>query len=154
MTRRFAALVPALFVIAAACAKEEALPGDITRATFAPALDIDLERMTRTPRGLYYRDLAAGDGAAVSEGQRVSLYYTGNLANGVRFDSNVGGAPFSFQVGAGEVIAGFDEGVTGMRVGGRRRIIIPPELGYGEGGTGPIPPNAILVFTIEVAAVQ
>lgn len=127
----------------------------ISRATFAPALNIDLATMTRSPRGVYYKDLAPGRGEAVDSGSTVSIHYAGNLVDGRPFDANQAPRPpFTFTVKNEEVIPGFDEGVMGMRAGGRRQVIIPSELGYGAAGIGPIPPHAILVFTIEVVEVR
>ena len=129
---------------------EPAVP--IESAAFAPALGVNLAASTKTASGLYYRDLAVGDGPEIRAGQRVSVHYRGTLPDGTQFDANQPGAtPFTFRLGAGDVIAGWDEGVAGMRVGGRRQLIIPHTLGYGERGSGPIPGNAILVF--EVTAV-
>jgi peptidylprolyl isomerase len=145
---RLALLLPLL----AACAREKPASGSIESASFAPSLEVNLAVSTKLPSGLYYRDLAPGTGPVVAAGQQVSALYTGWLTNGTQFDSNAGSAPFSFRVGAHEVIEGWDQGVVGMRVGGKRQLIIPPALGYGPAGSGPIPPNAILVFTVEVAS--
>lgn len=150
------ALIPLLAVLAA-CGADDTGPDapDIATTTFAPSLGIDLTQMTKTATGLYWRDLSVGTGATVTVGVQASVRYTGWLANGTQFDSNVGAAsPFRFTVGGGGTIAGFDEGVRGMRVGGQRQIIIPPSLGYGASGQGAIPGNAILVFRIELVAVQ
>jgi peptidylprolyl isomerase len=144
---RMALLLPLL----AACAKEKS-SGDIESARFAPALGVNLAISTKTPSGLYYRDLTPGTGPVVAPGQQVSAHYTGWLANGTQFDSNAGGTPYSFRVRAHEVIEGWDQGVVGMRVGGKRQLVIPPALGYGPAGSGPIPPNAILVFKVEVVS--
>ena len=111
--------------------------------------------MTKTASGLHYRDLVVGEGPAVEAGQAVSVRYAGALPDGTQFDATgPGDRPYTFHPGRGEVIAGWDEGVVGMRVGGRRQLILPPQLGYGARGSGPIPPNAILVFTVEVVGVQ
>lgn len=100
---------------------------------------------------LQINDAAAGEGPAVKPGDRVRVHYTGRLTDGKVFDSSVTrGQPFEFNVGAGEVIRGWDEGIVGMRKGGRRTLTIPPEMGYGERGVGPIPGNATLVFDIEL----
>jgi FKBP-type peptidyl-prolyl cis-trans isomerase FkpA len=144
---RMAFLLPLL----AACTKEKP-SGDIESARFAPALGVNLAVSTKTPSGLYYRDLTPGTGPVVAPGQQVSAIYTGWLTDGTQFDSNAGSTPYSFRVGAHQVIAGWDEGVVGMHVGGKRQLIIPPALGYGAGGSGPIPPNATLVFTVEVVS--
>jgi FKBP-type peptidyl-prolyl cis-trans isomerase len=99
-------------------------------------------------------DLVKGRGVEAVRGKTVEVHYTGWLTDGTRFDSSVGGAPFSFSLGAGEVIEGWDRGVAGMKVGGKRKLTLPPELGYGAAGAPPdIPPNATLVFEVELLAV-
>jgi FKBP-type peptidyl-prolyl cis-trans isomerase FkpA len=105
-----------------------------------------------TDSGLKIEDLALGDGAAAVAGQRVSVHYTGWLTDGRKFDSSVDrNEPFSFALGRGVVIRGWDEGVAGMQVGGKRRLTVPPHLGYGaRGAGGVIPPNATLVFEVEL----
>jgi FKBP-type peptidyl-prolyl cis-trans isomerase FkpA len=105
--------------------------------------------------GLYIRDLTEGSGATASTGSRVTVHYTGWLTDGQQFDSSVGGAPFEFVLGQQEVIRGWDEGVLGMKVGGRRQLVIPSELGYGAAGAGGvIPPNATLVFEVALLEVD
>jgi FKBP-type peptidyl-prolyl cis-trans isomerase FkpA len=106
-------------------------------------------------------DLAPGTGAELKTGQEVLVHYTGWLYNaaapenkGKQFDSSVGGEPFEFRVGNGDVIRGWDEGVVGMKVGGKRRLVIPPEFGYGASGAGPIPPGATLVFDVELVEIH
>jgi FKBP-type peptidyl-prolyl cis-trans isomerase FkpA len=105
-----------------------------------------------TSSGLTYEELVVGDGETAAIGQTVSVHYTGWLSDGTRFDSSRDrNEPFEFPLGAGYVIRGWDEGVQGMRVGGVRRLTIPPELGYGAQGAGEaIPPHATLVFEIEL----
>jgi FKBP-type peptidyl-prolyl cis-trans isomerase len=107
---------------------------------------------TKTPSGLEYWDIAGGKGATATAGQNVSVHYTGWLTDGTKFDSSVDrGKPFSFRLGAGQVIKGWDQGVAGMKVGGKRQLRIPPELGYGERGAGGvIPPKATLIFDVEL----
>jgi FKBP-type peptidyl-prolyl cis-trans isomerase len=110
-----------------------------------------------TSSGLQYWDLKEGTGASASTGKTVSVHYTGWLAkDGKKFDSSVDrGQPFMFQLGAGQVIKGWDEGVSGMKVGGKRQLRIPPELGYGaRGAGGVIPPNATLIFDVELLGVK
>lgn len=106
--------------------------------------------------GLKYQDLVEGDGEAAGVGQRVTVHYTGWLENGEKFDSSRDrNDPFVFPLGRGHVIKGWDLGVQGMRVGGSRRLTIPPQLGYGaRGAGGVIPPNAILVFEVELLGIQ
>ena len=115
--------------------------------------------MTTTPSGLQYEDTTVGSGATAQAGQRVRVHYTGWLyadgQQGRKFDSSKDrGQPFSFHLGGGEVIGGWDEGVQGMQVGGTRVLIIPPNLGYGaRGAGGVIPPNATLKFEVELLGV-
>eukprot|EP00401_Gymnodinium_catenatum_P054562 CAMPEP_0117470790 /NCGR_PEP_ID=MMETSP0784-20121206/7398_1 /TAXON_ID=39447 /ORGANISM="" /LENGTH=197 /DNA_ID=CAMNT_0005264891 /DNA_START=76 /DNA_END=669 /DNA_ORIENTATION=+ len=109
-----------------------------------------------TPSGLQYHDVVVGDGEAPKKGQTVQVHYTGTLENGKVFDSSIPrGEPLEFPVGTGMVIAGWDEGILTMRVGGKRTLKIPPELGYGRRGTpgGPIPPNAQLIFDCELVGI-
>ena len=128
---------------------------EISRTTFAPSLGVDLTAMRQTPRGAWVRDLTVGTGAEVGAGTQVAIHYVGTLPDGKQFDANgPTDQPFVFRINAGEVVPGFDEGVLGMKVGGRRQVIIPPALGYGAQGNGPIPGNSILVFTIELVRVQ
>ena len=87
-------------------------------------------------------------------GQRITVHYTGWLEDGTRFDTSRGHEPFSYLFGLGQVIPGWEEGVTGMRVGGDRQVVIPPQLAYGQHGNGPVPPNATLVFEIELLAME
>jgi len=111
---------------------------------------------TKTADGLEYWDIKVGTGATAQSGQTVKVHYTGWLTNGKKFDSSVDhGQPFSFRLGTGEVIKGWDEGVAGMKVGGKRQLRIPPELGYGQRGYPPvIPENSTLIFDVELLGVQ
>ena len=104
------------------------------------------------PSGLVIDDMTVGTGAVARAGQTATVHYTGWLTDGTKFDSSLDrNDPFAFALGAGQVIAGWDEGVQGMRVGGVRKLTIPPELGYGaRGAGGVIPPNATLVFEVEL----
>jgi FKBP-type peptidyl-prolyl cis-trans isomerase FkpA len=113
---------------------------------FDPSLGIDLATMTKTASGLYYQDLVVGEGATAVAGDHVNVAYTGWLSSGAQFDSGT----YDFVLGRREAIDGFDEGVTGMKVGGKRKLVLPPELGYGKNGSGPIPGNATLVFEVEL----
>ena len=127
----------------------------IESTTFAPSLGVDLAASTKHPSGLYYRDLVVGSGAPVVAGQEVSVHYEGTFVDGAGFDkSGPNDPPFTFRPGNHEVIDGWDLGVVGMRVGGRRQLIIPPALGYGATANGPIPANSILVFIVEVVSAR
>jgi FKBP-type peptidyl-prolyl cis-trans isomerase len=109
-----------------------------------------------TKSGLKYEDLKEGSGDAAKSGDNVEVHYTGWLKDGTKFDSSKDrGKPFSFELGAGKVIKGWDEGVAGMKVGGKRKLIIPSELGYGKRGAGKdIPPDAELIFEVELLKVK
>lgn len=109
-----------------------------------------------TASGLSYTDLTVGTGASPTSGKSVTVHYTGTLENGTKFDSSLDrGQPFVFRIGAGEVIPGWDEGVISMKVGGKRKLVVPPQLGYGANGAGGvIPPNATLIFEVELLDVE
>ncbi len=150
-------LVPllALAMPLAACDDDETTAPPTTGATietttFAPSLGVNVSAAgwTRTTTGLYYRTLASAPATATTatNGRSVSVRYTGWLANGTEFQSST----YTFILGRGEVIAGWDQGIVGMRVGERRQLVIPPELGYGAQRRDPIPPNSILVFNVEL----
>ncbi len=111
---------------------------------------------TTTASGLVIEEILLGEGAEAQAGNMVSVHYSGFLTNGSKFDSSVDrNEPFDFPLGRGHVIRGWDEGVAGMKVGGKRKLTIPPELGYGaRGAGGVIPPNATLVFDVELLAVR
>lgn len=113
-------------------------------------------KLETTPSGLQYSVDAVGTGAQPRPGQTVSVHYTGWLTNGTKFDSSRDrGAPIEFPIGMGRVIAGWDEGVGAMKVGEKRTLVIPPTLGYGaRGAGGVIPPNATLVFKVELVGVK
>ena len=125
-------------------------------AGFSAALEVDTTALTKTPSGLRYQDVTVGQGAEAAADRTVSVHYTGWLPNGEKFDSSRDrNEPFGFTLGAGQVIAGWDEGVAGMKVGGRRKLIIPADLGYGTAGAPPaIPPGATLVFDVELLDVR
>jgi FKBP-type peptidyl-prolyl cis-trans isomerase FkpA len=123
---------------------------------FSAELGIDTAAMTKTPNGLQYQDVKVGQGAEAKRGSTAVVHYTGWLTDGKKFDSSRDrGTPFDFEVGAGEVIAGWDLGVAGMKVGGQRKLVIPADLGYGAAGAPPvIPPGATLVFDVELLEVR
>jgi hypothetical protein len=139
---------PALFTMASADSS----------ADLASAADLGGElsaaKEVVTASGLRYADLEPGSGAEATAGQTVTVNYRGSLTNGKEFDSSYGRGPFSFRLGGGQVIKGWDEGVAGMKVGGKRRLVIPPDLGYGSRGAGGvIPPDATLIFEVELLRV-
>lgn len=143
-------LVLLVSALLAACGDNTAVPSAAT----APAGTATPE-LTKSATGLKYYDTVVGKGTQPKVGQTVSVHYSGYLTNGTKFDSSVDrGQPFKFVLGVGQVIQGWDEGVATMKVGGKRRLIIPPQLGYGHSGSGPIPPNAELIFDVELLAVQ
>jgi len=115
---------------------------------------VSIESSSVTSSGLKIKDLIIGEGKEAAAGQKVSVNYRGTLENGDEFDSSYGRAPFTFPLGAGQVIKGWDEGVAGMKVGGKRMLTIPPELGYGSRGIGPIPSNATLIFEVELLGID
>lgn len=132
---------------------------NITQEETLIALDInslDMDKAVTTESGLKYIEVQEGDGVSPETGQNVTVHYTGVLENGQKFDSSRDrNRPFTFKIGVGQVIKGWDEGVADMKVGGRRQLIIPPELGYGaRGAGGVIPPNATLIFDVELLDVK
>ena len=114
------------------------------------------DNMELTETGLKYKDILVGDGESPKVGDKVVVHYTGTLEDGTKFDSSVDrGQPFEFPIGTGKVIKGWDEGVMSMKVGGKRQLVIPPNLGYGERGAGKvIPPNATLIFDVELIKIK
>ena len=168
---RIALTTVALAAALAACAEEAPEPEDTAEpaeaiapapapaplaTTYAPELNVNLDGMEETDSGLRYEVLKAGTGAVVQPGQTAVVHYTGWLPDGTKFDSSRDrGEPFGFPVGAGQVIQGWDEGVAGMAIGEERKLVIPPDLGYGPAGAGGvIPPNATLVFDVELLEIE
>ena len=136
-----------------------AIPAALAFALLASPLLAQETGYTKTASGLMYKDEKVGGGAQAASGKSVRVHYTGWLyeggKKGKKFDSSRGKDPFPFTVGAEEVIKGWDEGVAGMKVGGKRTLVIPPELGYGARGfPGAIPPNSTLMFDVELLGVQ
>jgi FKBP-type peptidyl-prolyl cis-trans isomerase len=152
MRRLLLSLALALPLIAAGCGDSTLTEPEISETTFAASLGVDLAAMTVSPTGLYSRDLVVGGGATAGQGTQVAVHYALHLPNGTLIEQSPAGDPLDFRLGVDNLIAGFTEGVKGMRVGGRRQIIVPPSLGYGRQSNGPIPPNSILVFTLELVS--
>jgi len=125
-----------------------------TNSTSSPLESTEIGSSQVTSSGLKITELVLGDGQEATPGTKVSVNYKGTLDDGKEFDSSYGRGPFEFSLGAGMVIKGWDEGVSGMKVGGKRKLIIPPELGYGSRGIGPIPPNSVLTFEVELLSVK
>ncbi len=127
-----------------------------TTVSAAPAQgEGDAPKTITTKSGLQITDLKVGEGTEAVKGKSVSVNYKGTLLNGQVFDQSYGRGPFSFKLGAGEVIPGWDEGVAGMKIGGKRKLVIPPALAYGaQGAGGVIPPNATLIFEVELLGVN
>lgn len=117
--------------------------------------DCESGSTTTTEEGLVVEEVECGDGEEAVMSSQAVVHYTGTLEDGSTFDSSQGGAPFPFRVGAGDVIQGWDLGIEGMRVGGKRRLTIPPDLAYGDAGRAPvIPPGATLIFDVELVEVS
>jgi FKBP-type peptidyl-prolyl cis-trans isomerase len=145
-------VVVLMFALATLCAAETAKkaaakPAGPTKVTGEP---------TKTASGLEYWDIRVGAGAVAQSGKKIKVDYTGWLTSGKKFDSSVGtGHPFELMLGAGQVIKGWDEGIVGMKVGGKRQLRIPPDLAYGARGyPGAIPPNATLIFDVQLVDVK
>ncbi len=169
-----AALAASALVAAAACGGDDddapastpSPSGTATAASPAPARTptpaanatagpITLDNPTVTASGLRYEDVVVGDGPSPQQGQRVTVHYTGYFTDGRKFDSSIDrGQPFTFVLGVGQVIRGWDEGVATMKVGGKRLLYIPSNLAYGARGQGPIPPNTDLIFEVELLDIR
>jgi FKBP-type peptidyl-prolyl cis-trans isomerase FkpA len=153
MNRLLLLLSASLLLLTSACGADS---GDPTKVQYAPALGVDLSVMNRSASGLYTQDLVVGTGTEATNGRIIQVHYTGWLPDGTMFDtSRDTGQTFSFTLGQGRVIRGWEEGLVGMRVGGQRRLVIPSELGYGETGSGgSIPPNSVLIFEVELISAR
>jgi FKBP-type peptidyl-prolyl cis-trans isomerase FkpA len=146
MTRKLILFLCLLAFMTASCSKSDPPKSGPTKVTGAPQ---------KTASGLQYWDIVTGTGKTAGPGNMVQVHYTGWLTDGKKFDSSLDrGRPFQFILGVGQVIRGWDEGVAGMKIGGKRQLRIPPEMGYGARGAGTdIPPNATLIFDVELLQV-
>ena len=147
------ALVLALGLTLSACAGAPAgplPPSDPALLTFAEELGVDLADFEKTESGLYIQDQIPGVGATAQRESRVWIFYVGYLPDGTVFDAQLQGDPFQFRMGGSEVIRGWNEGIRGMKVGGQRRLVVPPRLAYGSRGRGDVPPGATLVFDLQL----
>ena len=156
---RYVVLVPMLGAAAllSACGTDSTapnIPSNPAVESYVAALGVNIANMTRKSENLFVQDLVVGTGAEALTGRVIRVTYTGWLISGSRFDTNVGGTGFAFTLGVGQVIPGWDQGVLGMKVGGKRKLVIGSALGYGNQGQGSIPPNATLVFDVELLGVQ
>jgi FKBP-type peptidyl-prolyl cis-trans isomerase FkpA len=152
LNRLLASLGGGLVIAILACSDSTTAPPDIATTTFASALNVQLGAMTKTASGLYYQDSIVGSGVAAKTGDSITVNYILWLPTGERIDA---GSGYKFRLGLQRVIAGWDEGLVGVKVGGWRKLVIPPALAYGDRSPGPgIPANAILVFNVQLVAVQ
>lgn len=150
------AVISALFMVSTGCATGpwEGTVADPAQVDFAPELEVDLEAMERTPSGLYLQDLAEGAGPVARSNSLVTLHYATWLPDGSVVDTSVGGDPFTMRLGGSEVIRGWNQGIPGMKVGGRRRLVVRPGLAYGSRGTPNVPGNSTLVFEVQLLDVR
>ena len=157
-TRAFArtAMVFSTVVAAAGCTSSEPAdrPSNPATDSYATSLGINTAQFTKLTDDVLYRDVAVGSGEEAAAGKTIRVTYTGWLPNGHEFDSNEGEAPFQLTLGAGLVVQGWEEGIVGMRPGGKRRLLIGSGAGYGRTGKGDIPPNTTMVFDITLVSVQ
>ena len=162
MTRRALGLLGCLVIVMLGCKQsKESTSGSATSASGtsttggSTAATSGGGKEVTLPNGLKYEDVLVGEGALAENGKMVAVHYTGRLTDGTQFDSSEGREPYSLKLGAGTVIKGWEEGLKGMRAGGKRKLTIPPDMGYGARGFPPvIPPNATLLFDVELVSVQ
>jgi FKBP-type peptidyl-prolyl cis-trans isomerase FkpA len=156
MSRLFRVLLCALPLLAVACGDASGPSDpDLSTVEFAPALGVDIDAMTRVGSGVYIKDLVQGPGVEVATGRTLQVRYRLWLPNGTAIEDNLAPKPtYPLVLGQRRVIAGWEQGILGMKVGGKRLLVIPPSLGYGSAPNGPIPANSVLVFEVEVVSMQ
>ncbi len=156
-TRRWSAVALAL-VLSTACGGDSttapSAPSDPATETYAASLGVNISQMTKMSADLYIQDLVVGTGTEATNGRLLRMTYTGWLVNGTQFQTNVGGTPLPFTLGAHDVMPGWEQGVLGMKIGGKRRLVIGSNLAYGSRGNGQIPAYATLVFEVQLVNVQ
>ena len=138
----------------AAASSASSVPDDLLTATYGLEAEVHPAELTRHARGFYYRDVVEGSGSEALGGRTVHVSYVARLADGREVDRAEPEAPLAFRVGDGSMIAALDAAVRGMRVGGTRQLVVPPRLGYGARGRGPVPPNAVLVMMVKLVRVE
>jgi peptidylprolyl isomerase len=159
-TQNASDLIPTLFPTSSAQTSPTIVPQNSAIITPQPVNNqatsgANMDNYLTQPDGLKILDEKLGEGAQVKSGDTVTVNYVGTLENGTKFDSSYDrNAPFTTQIGVGQVIKGWDEGIVGMQVGGKRKLIIPASLGYGSQGAGSIPPNSTLIFEVELMAIK
>lgn len=157
LQRLLVAPLVAALVSASACGSDDPVatssPSNPATETFASSLGINIASMTKKSDDLYIKDLVVGTGSEAINGRLVRVHYTGWTANGTQFETSAGRSPIEFTLGQ-DVITGWNQGILGMRVGGKRRLVIGSNLAYGSTGKGSIPPNATLIFDVELVGVQ
>jgi len=155
LIRRVAPLVGAV-LLTTACGSDATpdIPSNPAVETYAASLGVNIAQMTRKSDNLFIQDLVVGTGAEAIAGRSMDVHYTGYFINGNRFETSVGRTPINLTLGIGQVIPGWDQGLAGMKVGGRRKLVIGSALAYGRGGSGSIPPNTTLVFDVELVTVR
>lgn len=152
--RHVATAILSVAIIACGGSTEPSAPSNPATETYATSLGVNIAQMTKVSTDLYTQDLVVGTGAVAANGKSLAVTYTGWLVNGTKFDSNVGGQPFTLVLGFTSVIQGWQQGLVGMKVGGKRRLVIGSALGYGSSGSGSIPGNATLVFDVQLLSAQ
>jgi peptidylprolyl isomerase len=152
--RHVATAILSVAIIACGDSTAPNAPSNPATETYAASLGVNISQMTKVSDDLYTQDLVVGGGATAANGKTLGVTYTGWRVNGTQFDSNVGGQTFSFVLGFGNVIQGWHQGLVGMKVGGKRRLVIGSALGYGAAGSGSIPGNATLVFEVQLLSAQ